>query len=72
MVSAFAKIGRMDEMVTSQEFCVVSWGSLFCISAILLTKNSMSTLPQATGNAPISCIYVTQAHEKYESNTMDW
>jgi hypothetical protein len=29
--SAFAKIGRMEEMVTSQEIRAVSWGSLFCI-----------------------------------------
>jgi hypothetical protein len=36
--SAFAMIGETEEMVTSQEFCAVSWGSLFCISAILLTK----------------------------------
>jgi hypothetical protein len=28
--SAFAKIGRTEEMVTSQEICAVSWGSLFC------------------------------------------
>ncbi len=28
--SAFAKIGRTEEMVTSQEFHAVSWGSLFC------------------------------------------
>jgi hypothetical protein len=33
--STFAKIGEMDEMVTTQEICAVSWGSLFCISAIL-------------------------------------
>jgi hypothetical protein len=30
--STFAKIGRMEEMVTSQEICVVSWGGLFCNS----------------------------------------
>jgi hypothetical protein len=28
--SAFAKIGRTEEMVTSQEICAVSWGGLFC------------------------------------------
>ncbi len=28
--SAFAKIGRTEEMVTSQEIRAVSWGSLFC------------------------------------------
>ncbi len=27
--SAFAKIGRTEEMVTSQEIRVVSWGGLF-------------------------------------------
>ncbi len=27
--SAFAKIGRMEEMVTSREICAVSWGSCF-------------------------------------------
>jgi hypothetical protein len=32
--SAFAQIGEAEEMVTTQEFCAVSWGSLFCISAI--------------------------------------
>ncbi len=68
--STFAKIGRTEEMVTSQEIRAVSWGGLFCISAILLTKNSMSTLLQATGNGLISCIHVD--HEKYESNAMDW
>jgi hypothetical protein len=36
--SAFAKIGGMEEMVTSQESCAVSWGSLFCNFAIPLTK----------------------------------
>jgi hypothetical protein len=28
--SAFTKIGRTEEMVTSQEIHVVSWGGLFC------------------------------------------
>jgi hypothetical protein len=36
--SAFARIGEKEEIVTSQEICAVIWGSLFCISAILLTK----------------------------------
>jgi hypothetical protein len=27
-------------------------------------------MPQATGNAAISCIHV--AHTKYESNLLDW
>ncbi len=66
---AFAKIWRTEEMVTSQEIHAVSWGGLFCIFVILLTKNSSSTLPQATGNALISCIHT--AHEKYELNAMD-
>jgi hypothetical protein len=30
--STFAKIGRTEEMVTSQEICVVSWGGSFCNS----------------------------------------
>ena len=30
----------------------------------------MSSLPQATGNAVISCIHA--AHKKYESNLLDW
>jgi hypothetical protein len=30
----------------------------------------MSSLPQAAGNALISCIHV--AHTKYESNPLDW
>ncbi len=69
-LSAIAKIGRTEEMVTSREIRAVSWGGLFCISAILLTKNSMSILPQAMGNALISCIHA--AHEKYESNAVNW
>ncbi len=32
--SAFAQIGEMEEMVTTQKIRAVSWGSLFCISAI--------------------------------------
>ncbi len=36
--SAFAKIGRTEEMVTSQEICAVSWGGLFYSFAIPLTK----------------------------------
>jgi hypothetical protein len=32
--SAFARIGEVEEMVTTQEILAVSWGSLFCISAI--------------------------------------
>jgi hypothetical protein len=28
--SAFAKIGRTEEVVTSQEICAISWGGLFC------------------------------------------
>ncbi len=35
--STFARIGEKEEMVTSQEIGAVSWGSLFCISEILLT-----------------------------------
>jgi hypothetical protein len=35
--SSFARIREKEEMVTSQEICAVSWGSLFCISVILLT-----------------------------------
>jgi hypothetical protein len=30
----------------------------------------MSSLPQAMGNAVISCIHA--AHTKYESNSLDW
>jgi hypothetical protein len=36
--SAFAKIGEIEEMVTSQKIGAVSWGSLFCISVILLAE----------------------------------
>jgi hypothetical protein len=67
--SAFARIGEKKEMVTSQEIREVSWGSLFRISAILLTKLFLSSLLQATGNAVISCIHA--AHTKYESNPLD-
>jgi hypothetical protein len=31
---AFAQIGEAEEMVTTQEICVVSWCSLSCIFAI--------------------------------------
>ncbi len=31
---AFAQIGETEEMVTTQDICAVSWGNLFCISAI--------------------------------------
>jgi hypothetical protein len=30
----FALIEGAEEMVTTQEICAVSWGSLFCVSAI--------------------------------------
>ncbi len=29
--STFTKIGKTEEMVTSQEICAVSWGGSFCI-----------------------------------------
>jgi hypothetical protein len=32
--SAVARIREAKEMVTTQETCAASWGSLFCISAI--------------------------------------
>jgi hypothetical protein len=32
--SAFAQIEGVEEMVTTQEIRVVSWGDLFCVSAI--------------------------------------
>jgi hypothetical protein len=32
--STFAQIGEVEDMVTTQGICAVSWGSLFCISAI--------------------------------------
>jgi hypothetical protein len=32
--SAFGQIGEAEKMVTTQEIRAVSWGSLFCISAI--------------------------------------
>jgi hypothetical protein len=32
--SAVARIGEVEEMVTTQEIRAVSWGSLSCISAI--------------------------------------
>jgi hypothetical protein len=32
--SAFARIEGAEEMVTTQEICAVSWGKLFCVSAI--------------------------------------
>ncbi len=55
--------------MTSQEIHAVSWGSLLCISTILLTI-FFSSLLQATGNAVISCIHA--AHKKYESIPLDW
>ena len=68
--SAFAKIGRTEEMVTSQEICAVSWGRLFSNFCNTSDKKNMSPLPQTTGNALINCI--NAAHKKYESNAMDW
>ena len=32
--SAFAQIEGVEEMVTTQEIRVVSWGDLFCVSAV--------------------------------------
>ncbi len=32
--STFALIEGGEEMVTTQETCAVSWGSLFCVSAV--------------------------------------
>jgi hypothetical protein len=36
--SAFAKIGKTEDMVTSQKIRTVSWGGSFCNFAIPLTK----------------------------------
>jgi hypothetical protein len=36
----------------------------------LFNKKFISSLPQATGNAVITCIHA--AHKKYESNLLDW
>jgi hypothetical protein len=32
--SAFAQVEGAEEMVTTQEIHAVSWGSLFCVSAV--------------------------------------
>jgi hypothetical protein len=32
--SAFSRVEGAEEMVTTQEICVVSWCSLFCVSAV--------------------------------------
>jgi hypothetical protein len=32
--SAFTLIEGAEEMVTTQEICAVSWGSLFCVSVV--------------------------------------
>jgi hypothetical protein len=32
--TTFAQIEGVEEMVTTQEICAVSWGSLFCVSVI--------------------------------------
>jgi hypothetical protein len=32
--SAFALVEGVEVMVTTQEICVVSWGSLLCVSAV--------------------------------------
>ncbi len=32
--SSFALIEGAEEMVTTQEICAVSWGGLFCVSAV--------------------------------------
>jgi hypothetical protein len=44
--STFAKIGRMEEMVTYQEIHAVSWGGSFCNFFDTSTYNFMLTLPQ--------------------------
>jgi hypothetical protein len=36
----------------------------------LFDQNFISTMPQATGNAVISCIHA--AHTKYELKPLDW
>jgi hypothetical protein len=66
--STYAKIGRTEEMVTSQEIRAVSWGGSFCNFAIHLTKKILSTLRQTLGDAFINCINAT--HKKYESNAI--
>jgi hypothetical protein len=43
--STFARIGKMEEMVTYQEIRAVSGGSLFCNFCNTLHNNFMSTLP---------------------------
>jgi hypothetical protein len=48
-VSAFAKIGRTEEMVSSQEIHVVSWGSLFCNFAIPLIKHFIVNIAADNG-----------------------
>ncbi len=42
----------------------------FVLYSAIPFKNFMSSLPQATGYALISCIHA--AHTKYESNPLDW
>ncbi len=47
--SAFAKIGRTEEMVTSQEIRAGSWGGLFCNFAIPLTKDFIVNIATDNG-----------------------
>jgi hypothetical protein len=68
--SAFARVGEVEEMVTTQEICAVSWCSLLLLLHYFLTKDFISSFPQAAGNAVISCI--DAAHTKYELNPLDW
>ncbi len=48
----------------------MSWGGSFCNFAIPLTKNFIVQIAADNGGCNYHCI--NAAHEKYESNTMEW
>jgi hypothetical protein len=59
---AFALIDGAEEMVTTQETCVVSWGSLFCVPVVPFWLKSYFI--NATGSG--ECSYQLHLHGSWE------
>ncbi len=68
--SAFAKIGRTEEMVTSQEIRAVSWGGLFCIFLIPLTNILCQHCHRQRGMHLLTASM--RLIQKYDLNAVDW
>ncbi len=69
--SGYALVQGVEVMLTTAEIRAVSLG--FCLSAcdeVLTNRIFANTFLQAAGNVIISCVQA--AHEKYESNPLDW